>query len=190
MLVADQLDAFGRIALLERAGHRCTLTRSVEAALARVQAREPVDVVVTEVAIGRDEQRGLRLLTELRACGWRLPVVLMTARADLQLVKFALNEGANHLLEKPFSSDELVAAIERQLERDAPELSLGRFLERAQLTAKERTVAGHLVAGLSSSEIAELEANSPKTIRQHISQIYAKCEVGSRAEFLSAVYRR
>ena len=61
-------------------------------------------------------------------------------------------------------------------------------LSRARLTAKERTVAEHLLNGLSSSEIAELEANSPKTIRQHVSQIYAKCGVSSRAELFRLVY--
>jgi DNA-binding CsgD family transcriptional regulator len=49
-------------------------------------------------------------------------------------------------------------------------------------------VARHLLRGLSSSEIAALENNSPKTIRQHVSQIYAKCGVGTRAEFFRLAY--
>ena len=58
------------------------------------------------------------------------------------------------------------------------------------VTAKERTVALLLLDGLSSGEIAERETNSPKTIRQHVSQIYAKCGVGSRAEFFRLAYAR
>ena len=65
-----------------------------------------------------------------------------------------------------------------------------RALSRAALTDKERTVARHLLNGLSSTEIAEIEHNSPKTIRQHVSQIYAKCGVGSRGEFFRWVYVR
>jgi DNA-binding CsgD family transcriptional regulator len=39
-------------------------------------------------------------------------------------------------------------------------------------------------------EIAEIESNSASTIRQHVSAIYAKCGVGSRAEFFRLVYAR
>jgi DNA-binding CsgD family transcriptional regulator len=63
-----------------------------------------------------------------------------------------------------------------------------RTLSRAGLTEKERSVARRLLEGMSSSEIAVVEHNSPKTIRQHVSQIYAKCGVGSRSEFFRFVY--
>ena len=64
------------------------------------------------------------------------------------------------------------------------------MFERAHLTDKERRVAHHLLAGLSSTEIASHEKNSPKTIRQHITQIYLKCDVINRAEFFRLMYRR
>jgi DNA-binding CsgD family transcriptional regulator len=60
--------------------------------------------------------------------------------------------------------------------------------ERTGLTVKERAVARYLLEGKSSPEIAELEKNSPKTIRQHISSIYGKCAVNSRAEFFRMMY--
>jgi DNA-binding CsgD family transcriptional regulator len=60
--------------------------------------------------------------------------------------------------------------------------------ERTGLTAKERAVARYLLEGKSSPEIAEIENNSPKTIRQHISSIYGKCAVNSRAEFFHMMY--
>ena len=63
-------------------------------------------------------------------------------------------------------------------------------LARLNLTEKERVVARHLLEGRSSTEIAEIERNSPKTIRQHVSQIYAKCGVGSRSEFFRLMYAR
>jgi len=68
--------------------------------------------------------------------------------------------------------------------------AIDRALARVSLTDKERTVARHLLNGLSSTEIAEVEKNSPKTIRQHVSQIYAKCGVSSRAEFFRWAYVR
>lgn len=172
---------------LERAGYACLLANDAQAALAHVRAPEPIDVVVTDIVLGLDDRRGLRLVCELRQLGLRAPIVVITAYADLDKVKSALNEGANYLLEKPFRSAELLQALERVR---STELGLDGMFERAQLTEKERTVARHLIAGLSSSEIAAIEHNSPKTIRQHITQIYAKFAVKSRAEFLRLMFTR
>ena len=144
-----------------------------------------------DVALGGDDRAGLGLIPELRSAGIHAPVVVITAYADVEKVKTALNEGAAHLLEKPFRASELVEAIERAHRHvgDARHV-IEQVLNRANLTGKERTVAIHLLEGLSSSEIAEMEHNSAKTIRQHVSQIYAKCGVGSRAEFFRLVYAR
>ena len=152
-----------------------------------------MDVVVE---LGRrprhgNDRAGLALMVDLRTAGVRAPVVVITAHADVEMVKIALNQGAAHLLEKPFRARELLEAIEHA--RTAGEgggRSIDRVLADARLTEKERAVAKSLLEGLSSSEIAEREGNSPKTIRQHVSQIYAKCGVGSRAEFFRLVYSR
>jgi two-component system response regulator TtrR len=174
---------------LDRAGYRCLAAASAAEALRLLAQSGRVDVVVADVVLGNDDRGGLRLLTELRAADVHAPVIVITAYADVEKVKFALNEGAAHLLEKPFRAGELVAAIERVstggVARAAEEVLL-----RAKLTEKEQVVAKYLLEGLSSSEIAEIEHNSPKTIRQHVSQIYAKCGVSSRAEFFRLVYAR
>ncbi len=65
-----------------------------------------------------------------------------------------------------------------------------QVLVRANLTDKELVVARHLLDGLTYGEIADLESNSPKTIRQHVSTIYSKCGVASRAELFRLVYTR
>jgi DNA-binding CsgD family transcriptional regulator len=72
--------------------------------------------------------------------------------------------------------------------RPDPDQDLRRLFQRAGLTVKERRVARHLLAGKTSTEIAALEQNSPRTIRQHISSIYSKCEVTNRADFFRMIY--
>ena len=188
LLLEDERDTRELLArALDRHGYRCVAVGDAGAALDVVD-RETVDVVVTDVVIGADDRRGLGFLSELKARGSRAPVVVITAYADVEKVKFALNEGAAQLLEKPFRAPELVQAIERARARGGLPCDLESVFRRARLTEKERTVARHLLSGLSSNEIATLERNSPKTIRQHVSQIYAKCGVGSRAEFFRLVY--
>jgi FixJ family two-component response regulator len=192
-LVEDEKDTrelLGRA--LERAGYVCRLADGALQARQRATDSGPVDVVVTDVVLGRDDRGGLRLMTELRGAGVRAPFVIITAYADVEMVKIALNQGAAYLLEKPFRAPELLAVIERVRGEGTGgagiEAVAQTTLSRARLTTKERTVALHLLNGLSSSEIAQIEANSPKTIRQHVSQIYAKCGVSSRAELFRLVY--
>ena len=190
LLVEDERDTrelLGRA--LERAGYACVLADGARQARERAAGTAPLDVVVTDVVLGRDDRGGLDVMLELRSLGVRAPFVIITAYADVEKVKHALNQGAAHLLEKPFRAPELLAVIERVSGQGTrPEQATGDVLSRAGLTAKERTVALHLLNGLSSGEIAQIETNSPKTIRQHVSQIYAKCGVSSRAEFFRLVY--
>jgi FixJ family two-component response regulator len=190
LLVEDERDTRELLTrAIERAGWCCIAAADAGEALDRALEAKFVDVVVTDVVLGTDDRAGLGLMTDLRARGVRAPVVVITAYADVEKVKSALNDGAAHLLEKPFRAAQLVDAIERARTRGGDTRhAIEQVLARANLTGKERTVALHLLEGRSSSEIAEIERNSAKTIRQHVSQIYAKCGVSTRAEFFRLVY--
>jgi DNA-binding NarL/FixJ family response regulator len=192
LLVEDEYDTrelLGRA--LERAGYACLAAGDREQALALSRDAEHLDVVVTDVVLGADNLGGLALLTALRQLGVRAPVIIITAHADVEKLKIALNEGAAHFLEKPFSAPKLLDVIERMLSHQRPlNHAVEEVLARAQLTDKELIVARLLLDGLSSSQIAEREHNSPKTIRQHVTQIYAKCGVASRAQFFRLAYLR
>ena len=192
LLVEDERDTrelLGRA--LGRAGYNCVLAADAAGALESAKTCGFLDVVVTDVVMGGDARQGLRLIGQLRAAGVHAPVIVITAYADVEKVKQALNEGAAHLLEKPFRAPALIDVIE-QVRKHGGDVThaMDLALERASLTDKERTVARHLLNGLSSTQIAEIESNSPKTIRQHVSQIYAKCGVRSRGEFFRWVYVR
>jgi len=192
LLVEDEYDTrelLGRA--LERAGYDCITAATREQAREAARRARAVDIVVTDVVLAQDSLGGLELLTELRGLGVQAPVVIITAFADVEKLKFALNEGAAHFLEKPFRAPKLLEVIERVLSHHRPlQHAVEEVLARAQLTEKERTVARLLLDGLSSNQIAEIERNSPKTIRQHVTQIYAKCGVASRAQFFRLAYLR
>lgn len=191
LLVEDEDDTRDSLARsLERAQFRCLPARSADEAIALAQGGEFIDVVVTDIVLGPDDDRGgLRLLASLRAAGVLAPVIVITAFADVGKVKTALNGGACHLLEKPFRASELCDVI-RRVQRPGPNVqhSLEQVLNRANLTEKEREVARYLLEGLSGAEIAERSGNSHKTIRQHLTRIYEKCGVASSVEFFRLVY--
>jgi DNA-binding NarL/FixJ family response regulator len=192
LLVEDERDTREMLAgAVTRAGYRCLAAAHGREALERAAAAGFVDIVVTDVVLGADDRGGLRLMTDLKAAGILAPVIVITAYADVEKVKVALNQGAAHLIEKPFRAAALIEVIDRvKVQGGDVRHSVEQVLKRANLTDKEAVVARLLLEGLSYGEIAEIENNSPKTIRQHVSAIYAKCGVGSRAEFFRLVYAR
>jgi DNA-binding NarL/FixJ family response regulator len=192
LLVEDEYDTREMLArALERSGYCCIAAGGADEALGRAGDSGFIDVVVVDVVLGDADRRGLDLMTELRKVGVFAPVVVITAYADVEKVKIALNRGAAHLLEKPFRAQELIEAIERvRSPGGSVQHAIDQVLTRANLTEKERVVARGLLEGLTYEEIAEVEHNSAKTIRQHVSQIYAKCDVRNRAEFCRLVYPR
>jgi len=191
LLVEDEDDTRESLARsLERARFRCLAARSADDALALARGEDFIDVVVTDIVLDREDDRGgLTLMADLRRAGVLAPVIVITAFADVGKVKMALNEGAAHLLEKPFRASELCDAI-RRVQQPAAGVrhAIEQVLTRANLTDKEREVALSMLEGLSGSEIAERSGNSTKTIRQHLTRIYEKCGVGSQAEFFRLVY--
>lgn len=190
LLVEDEPDARETLArVLGRAGYAVCTAADEASALDAARREAPLDAAVVDVRLGDDERAGLRLLPVLHAMSGRTSVVVITAFADLDKVKQALNDGAAFLLEKPFKARTLLDVLSRVLS-DAESAShlVERALGRAKLTDKETSVARLLLKGLPSAEIATLLNNSEKTVRQHVSTIYVKCGVNSRPEFFHYVF--
>lgn len=189
VLIVDDEEE-GREALaraLRRAGWRCVAAGNEEEAAAL--GGQLFDVAVVDVVLRPGGRDGLRVARALRASPGRPAVVTITAFADLATVKQALNDGASYLLEKPFTAGDLIAVIRRLLaERDDPARFVDRGLRRAGLTDKELEIARLVLKGLPTLEIADLLGNSEKTIRHHLTQVYAKCGVAGRAELFHFVF--
>ena len=189
LLVEDEPDARTILSRrLQAFGWTCLAHASGESALRDPELRY-VEAVVADVVLGEGRMTGIDLITALRRDEVRAPVVLVTAFADQQRVKAALNAGASHLLEKPFTTEALRAVLEKVTSADVDLLRLvNRALSRARLTRKEEEVARLVLKGLSSSEIGQMIGNSEKTIKQHLTQVYAKLGVAGRAEFFHLVF--
>ncbi len=74
----------------------------------------PPDLVLSDIRMPLVS--GVELLARVKALDPELPVVLMTAEADLQSAIRAVNDGAYHYIQKPFRNDELVAILRRAAE--------------------------------------------------------------------------
>lgn len=190
LLVEDDEDARASLRRsLQRAGYQVLSAASVDEAVSLLAPPIQLAAVVSDMVLGAEEEGGILMIRELRARAITAPVILITAFAGLENVKQGLNEGAAFLLEKPFRASELLSALVRATEAQ-PDLSaaVDKALARMELTDKEQAIARLVLKGLTSAEIARLEMNSDKTIRQHITRIYQKCSVSSRAEFFNHVF--
>lgn len=190
LLVEDEEGARSllKIALTSR-GLSVDAAADAEQAL-ELASRDPrFDAVVTDVVLGSDESAGLELIPRLRNLSVTAPMVVITAFADKRRLKRAIELKVAYLLEKPFSAEQLASVLGR-LWSEPQELShyVEQALMRARLTPKESEVARLVLKGLSNEEIAGALSNSDKTVRQHLSSVYLKCGVRSRAEFFHHVF--
>lgn len=112
---------------------------------------ENVDLVVLDLMLpGRD---GLEILADLRVAKPELPVIVLTARGEIDDRIIGLDSGAADYLVKPFSLGELAARIRAQLRQasQAPGTTMrGADIEIDMIT-REVTRAGELVR-LSTTE--------------------------------------
>lgn len=114
-----------------------------QAGLERARELLP-SVIISDVMMPR--LSGLQLLSALRADPRTLdiPVILLTARQDIEARVHGLGEGANDYLGKPFAPRELVARIEAQLRlRDAT----------ARIAQTERLAATSLITSGFAHEV-------------------------------------
>jgi len=80
---------------------------------------EIYDIIVLDIMLPKKD--GLAVLAEIRRSGITVPVILLTARGQLEDKVRGLDLGADDYLAKPFHTDELLARL-RALGRRKPEL--------------------------------------------------------------------
>src|SRR5688572_7603415 len=103
---------------LEADGHDVTLTENGEAAIRTVEADPSrVDLVVLDVMLpGID---GFAVASKIRASGWHMPILMLTARGRAEDVLRGFEAGADDYLPKPFDLSILIARINALLRRHA-----------------------------------------------------------------------
>ncbi len=100
---------------LELEGYRVELAEDGEQALRRLDLEPPPDAVILDVLMpGAD---GLEVCRRLRQGGNEVPVLMLTARAEVDSRVAGLDAGADDYLPKPFALAELLARLRALLRR-------------------------------------------------------------------------
>ena len=109
---------------------------------------------------------GLEVLRRLRQQGNSIPVLMLTARGEVEDKVLGLDSGANDYLTKPFATEELLArlrAITRQSVQLSSQLTFGN-LSLEQTTFELSTPAGSFRLANKEYQMMELFLRNPRQI--------------------------
>jgi DNA-binding NarL/FixJ family response regulator len=159
------------------------------------------DLVLTDARLKTGT--GFDLLEQVIESGIDLPVVFYTAYDDEAYLFRALRAGARGYILKQATGAELVGLLKRVVEGEitidpsiagrvallAARLQLGEFWPGAHLglTRRESEILELVVKGMSTKAIAQSLFLGEETIKSHLSSIYRKLKVKSRAEAVAVV---
>ncbi len=123
--------------------------------------------------------KGLELLQRLSEAGHQLPAIMITGNSDVPMAVQAMKAGASDFIEKPISYGELIASVERALERSRDSSKLSTWRESAahqvaDLTPRQREIMELVLAGHPSKNIAADLGISQRTVENHRALIMKK----------------
>ena len=130
---------------------------------------------------------GLELQRDLAAANRQVPIIFITAHADVPMTVQAMKGGAMEFLTKPFRDQDLIEAVEAGLARDRARRESDRALvalrERFDmLSPREREVMLHVIAGRLNKQIANDIGIAESTVKVHRVNLMRKMEARSLPE--------
>jgi FixJ family two-component response regulator len=130
---------------------------------------------------------GLELQRELAGGNRQLPIIFITAHADVPMTVQAMKGGAIEFLTKPFRDQDLLDAVEAGLARDRArregDKALAALRERFDtLSPRERNIMIHVTAGRLNKQIANDIGIAESTVKVHRTNLMRKMNARSLPE--------
>ena len=153
----------------------------------RAFPRQDIGAIVLDVRMPGIS--GLTVLDALVAQGVDQPVIMLTGHGTVDMCRRAFKAGAAEFLEKPVDDEALLEALQnavRQHVKSRERLGADRAAREryAQLSEREKEVAGLIVEGLTNKEIGRSLSLSPRTVETHRANLFAKLQAESLAQLI------
>jgi len=178
--------------LLEVTGYRVVTYSSPQQLLDQRPDKNTKGCILLDLRM--PDLSGPELQSRLTALGGTLPIVFLTAYPDISTTVRAIKAGADNVLVKPVTSDELLRAIGSAIARHEIERALRGELEvlRARLstlTPRQREIFDIIVQGKTNKHAARELGSSERTIKAHREVIMEKMKVQSLAQLVTIAQR-
>ena len=150
-------------ALLERSHYAVDAVYDGHEALDYLESGN-YDALILDIMMPKMD--GMEVLRRLRQQGNSIPVLMLTARGEVEDKVLGLDSGANDYLTKPFATEELLArlrAITRQSVQLSSQLTFGN-LSLEQTTFELSTPAGSFRLANKEYQMMELFLRNPRQI--------------------------
>jgi FixJ family two-component response regulator len=134
---------------------------------------------------------GLDLQRELKAFTPPISIVFITGHGDIPMSVRAMKDGATDFLAKPIHDQDLLAAVQQAIARNAQARACYEVLRELQqrastLTPRELEVMALVVRGRLNKQVAGELGTVEKTIKVHRARVMEKMKVTSLAELVVA----
>ncbi len=176
--------------LLTNSGYAVRVYESANTFLEVLATLQP-GCIVTDIRM--PGMSGLDLQRQLKARRVGFPVIIMTGHGDVQLAVEAMKEGAIDFIEKPFSDEILISAIQiainryaRDTTREDAAAAVEAKLKR--LSPREAEVLEGLMAGLPNKTIAYDLKISARTVEVHRANVMIKMGAGNLSELVRMMF--
>ncbi len=140
------------------------------------------------------DMNGLDLARKLREREIALPIIFITAHADVPLAVEAMRQGALDFIEKPFRDQDILDRAYQAFELDTLQQrtrrernDIGERLE--QLTPRERDLLELIVAGMTNKAIAIRLHLSLRTVEHYRATVMKKMDVRTAVELVQQFER-
>jgi RNA polymerase sigma factor (sigma-70 family) len=177
---------------LKQAGYEVATYASAQHLLDRLPSESELSCILLDMRI--PGLSGPELQARLSELGSTLPIVFLTGYAEVPTTVRAIKAGAEDVLTKPVSSEELLGAIERALAHHQVTRNQRNRLDAvrahiAKLTPREREVFELVIRGKTNKQVAAVLGATERTIKAHRHRVMEKMQVQSLAELVSVAER-
>jgi DNA-binding NarL/FixJ family response regulator len=184
LALAQAADEFEIVAMTSRSTRVLPLVAQTQPDLVLLDLRMP-------------EMDGLTCLELLRRRHPDIKTVVLSGVDAPNVVRSAFNRGAKAFIWKHIDPRDLPSALRQAVNGTvahqifgAPDASESAPAKNAGLSERELSILGRLGEGLSNKQIAEQLWLAEQTVKFHLTNIYRKLDVSTRAEAVNAAYRR